>query len=251
MEEDIPIESVQNIVSVIPLKIFQTWKTKNLPEKMKKTVEELKYNNPEFEHFLFDDHDCLEFIKKHFDEKVFNSFLCLIPGAFKADLWRYCVIYIHGGIYLDIKMKCVNEFKLISITDKEYGVKDLLLHPYEDDKYKGVWNGLIVSKPGNEKLLWCINKIVEHVENNHYGNGPYDVTGPVLFGNSFTIEEKMNFNLKRWKTSNEDGVKMNDTLILEEYTEYRKEKEDDNTYYLDLWWRRKIFSNKMKYKIFF
>ena len=23
----------------------------------------------------------------------------LIPGAFKADLWRYCVMYITGGIF--------------------------------------------------------------------------------------------------------------------------------------------------------
>ena len=98
----------------VPLKIFQTWFTKDLTEKMRNTVEELKNNNPEFEHFLFDDKDCEEFIHSHFNEKVVNAFRRLIPCAYKADLWRYCVMYIHGGIYLDIKLRCVNGFKFIN-----------------------------------------------------------------------------------------------------------------------------------------
>ena len=40
---------------IIPLKIFQTWNTKNLPPKMAERVENLKLTNPKFEHFLFDD----------------------------------------------------------------------------------------------------------------------------------------------------------------------------------------------------
>jgi len=26
----------------------------------------------------------------------------LIPGAYKADLFRYCVLLIHGGVYADV-----------------------------------------------------------------------------------------------------------------------------------------------------
>ena len=46
-----------NYNSIIPLKIFQTWFTKDLPPKMKTRVEILKRQNPRFEHFLFDDND--------------------------------------------------------------------------------------------------------------------------------------------------------------------------------------------------
>jgi len=41
--------------SVVPLKIFTTWHTKHLPPKMQENWDALKSENPEFEHYLYDD----------------------------------------------------------------------------------------------------------------------------------------------------------------------------------------------------
>ena len=82
---------------------------------MRETVESLKENNPEFKHYLFDDNMCRDFIEKNFDESILYTFDKLKPGAYKADLFRYCVLYLNGGVYLDIKYKCINEFKLILV----------------------------------------------------------------------------------------------------------------------------------------
>ena len=139
---------------VIPLKIFQTWYTLNLPPKMKKNVKRLQRENPEFEYFLFDDKMCRKFIQEHFDEDVVFAFDKLKPGAYKADLWRYCVLYIHGGIYLDIKMGCVNGFKLTQLTDKEYWVKDC--------SPAGIYQAVMVCLPNNHCLYKAIQKIVEN-----------------------------------------------------------------------------------------
>jgi mannosyltransferase OCH1-like enzyme len=100
----------------IPLNIFQTWHTKNLPSFMAKNIENLQKINPEFKYQLFDDNDCLDFIHDNYDTDVLNAYNMLIPGAFKADLWRYCILYKYGGIYLDIKYNCINDFKLITVT---------------------------------------------------------------------------------------------------------------------------------------
>ena len=86
--------------SVIPLDIYQTWFTKELPPKMRERVELLKAQNPRFNHHLFDDNDCREFIKTHFKPDVLDAYDKLIPGAYKADLWRLCVLFINGGIYM-------------------------------------------------------------------------------------------------------------------------------------------------------
>ena len=99
--------------SVIPLNIFQTWHTKLLPKYMYDTVLTIKRMNPRFTHYLFDDSDCERFIATHFKADVLNAFRSLIPGAYKADLWRYCVLFINGGIYLDIKYKPINNFRFI------------------------------------------------------------------------------------------------------------------------------------------
>ena len=108
-----------NFESIIPLKIYQTWHTKDLPLNMKICTDSIKNMHPNFEYFLFDDDDCRNFIIKHFDNNVIEAFDSLIPGAYKADLWRYCVLYINGGIYLDIKYKCINGFNFIELTEKE------------------------------------------------------------------------------------------------------------------------------------
>ena len=109
---------------IIPLDIYQTWTTKDLPPKMRERVEILKRQNPRFTHHLYDDNDCREFIRTHFRPDVLAAYDSLIPGAYKADLWRLCVLFIHGGIYMDIKLICANGFKLIELTENDHFVKD-------------------------------------------------------------------------------------------------------------------------------
>ena len=89
----------ENYESVIPLNIYQTWHTKRVPPKMFETINLIKNLNPRFNYQLFDDNDCREFIKNNFEPKVLHSFDSLIPGAYKADLWRYC-IYIKMVVYI-------------------------------------------------------------------------------------------------------------------------------------------------------
>ena len=73
---------------------------------MNKAVEIIKKMKPAFEHHLFDDDDCREFIKNNFPEVVLEAFDNLIPGAYKADLFRLCILFIkHASItYLVPKM---------------------------------------------------------------------------------------------------------------------------------------------------
>lgn len=88
----------------IPKLIFQSWKTKNLDDKMSEAVKTVQRLNPEYKYTLFDDQDCRSFLLKHFNQNFLNAFDAIVPGAFKCDFWRYCVLYIHGGIYIDIDM---------------------------------------------------------------------------------------------------------------------------------------------------
>ena len=74
--------------------------------------------NPEFQHYIYDDGMCREFIKKNFNREVLHAYDSLEPDAFKADLWRYAILYINGGVYVDIKYRPANSFKLINIIDK-------------------------------------------------------------------------------------------------------------------------------------
>jgi len=225
----------------VPLKIFQTWFTKKLPSDMKKAVNSIKETNHEFEHFLFDDDDCYTFIKNNYSKYILDAFEKLIPGAYKADLWRYCVLYFYGGIYIDIKFSHKNNFKFINLIDKEYFVNDLEFSGF------GVYNGLIIVKQRNEKLLKCINEIVINTQNNYYGETFLHITGPKLFDTFFTDEEKkeLSLTLSVPKDLQLQSIKDKKTksIILMEYPLYREEqnKFSNKKHYAILWKERNIY----------
>jgi mannosyltransferase OCH1-like enzyme len=87
---------------MIPKTIYQTWYTKKLPEKIKNSVDSMLKVNPNYSYELYDDIDCLNFLKNNYGSQVIKAYESLNVGAAKADLWRYAILYKNGGIYLDI-----------------------------------------------------------------------------------------------------------------------------------------------------
>jgi hypothetical protein len=241
-EEILNIEyeiSNKNIYSInIPPNIFQTWNTKKLPPKMYYAINVIRKNNPGFRYYLFDDNDCRKFIKNNFDKSILYAFDSLIPGAYKADLWRYCILYKYGGIYLDVKYYPINGFKLVNLLKEEHWVLDA-------DKY-GIYNALMVCKAGNELLLKAINKIVDNVKNKFYGVSFLEPTGPRLLGKYFSDKEKNTFKVKHIvKGGNDDGkyITFNNLPILRCYSGYFNErsKYSPKKHYAELWKERHIY----------
>jgi mannosyltransferase OCH1-like enzyme len=227
---------------VIPLKIYQTWETKDLPEKMRENIERLKSQNPEFEYHLFDDSERREFIKQNFNEEVLNAYNKIVPGAYRADLWRYCVLYINGGVYMDIKYSNVGDFKLIQLTDDEYFVPDL------ESSGGGVYNAFIICKPRNEILLRAIQNTVKNVHNEYYGESALCPTGPMSlksgFNNESDIEKMKNNGLGLCRHNDNTSVCLHGTPIITTYDEYYKEDIHKNKQkrYWDLWLDHEIYN---------
>ena len=226
--------------SKIPLHVYMTWQTKTMPHLMQQNYNNLVSGNPKLTFHLYDDNECREFIKNNFPTDVLNAFDTLIPGAYKADLWRYCILYINGGIYMDIKYQCVNGFKFITLTEKEHFVRDVI--------NSHVYNALIVTLPNNEIMRKCIYQIVENVKNKYYGNNSLNPTGPGLLGNYFSQPEKNtmdiyhNFTIIKNKL-NEYYIVQNDRIILRYYNGYRDEqnKSQKTKHYGELWNKKNIY----------
>ena len=224
--------------SVIPLNIYLTWGTKKLPEKMQENVDRMKKINSEFNVQLYDDNDCRDFIQNNFPEDIFTAFDTLKPGAYKADLWRLCILYINGGIYADIKLNCINNFKFIALTEKEHFTIDMSGNWKKGEI--GLYNALLVAKPKNILFLRCINKISENVKNKYYGFSDLYPTGPGLLGEEYVkmlrenesimeLElDKLNlcYNISLTKENIifNERIIFNNIPILNFYKEYRTEK---------------------------
>lgn len=60
-------------------------------------------NNSEFNFYMYDVNDQREYIKNNFDDVTLNTFDNLKSYTKKSELWKYCILYKKGGIYLDTK----------------------------------------------------------------------------------------------------------------------------------------------------
>jgi len=227
--------------SKIPLFIYQTFYTKNLSKDMQESVDLIKTTNPEFTYSLSDDDECYNFILNNFPPSVADAYLRMIPGAYKADLWRYCILYTYGGIYLDIKYRPVNNFKFINLVDKEHFVLDAM-HSWGYDIYS-IYNAFMVCTRHNKILLDCINQIVLNVKNNFYGKSPLEPTGPLLLSSIYKsyndiTEIDMYLDVQY---SHEESIVYNNTKILTAYNTYRSEqKKNPKKPHYSLLWKNKL-----------
>jgi mannosyltransferase OCH1-like enzyme len=224
--------------NTIPLNIFQTWHTKKtIPLNMFNAINDIKTQNPEFKHFLFDDNDCRNFIKTHFKPEVLHAYDSLIPGAYKADLWRYCVLFIVGGIYIDIKFKMTNQFKLIHLIKDEHFVLDA--------NKKGLYNAFMICRPGNELLFKAINMIVQNVKHKFYGNSFLEPTGPKLLAQIISLNDSRvdMRHLELEHNNNKKVIIFDNKIILNSYYGHINDriKSSKTSHYSTLWKEKKVY----------
>jgi len=92
----------------IEKKIWQTYETsyEDLPDYAKSSIGTWTANNPDWEHGYMSGPDRERFFKENFDEDVYNTYVNLPLGVMKAGLWRFAILYIHGGVYADMDTHC-------------------------------------------------------------------------------------------------------------------------------------------------
>lgn len=171
-------------INNIPLNIYQTYKN-NPPEHIKEAMNILKSQNPEFNHYFFDDTDISNFIKKNFHPRILKAFNILIPGAYKADLFRYCILYKYGGIYLDAKLIMDTNKKLIDLVKlynkKEFHVLDFTSWAKLRQHTKFIYQGFMISEARNPFLKNLIIEVVNKILKRDIGKNPLDITGPNIY----------------------------------------------------------------------
>ena len=222
--------------TVIPLHIYQVWHDfKDMPSSVKESVQLLKEQNPEFEHHLYDEAMCRTYLKQNFPKRVVQAFDKVVPHALKADIWRYCILYKKGGIYLDSKYYGMNGFKLITLTDKEYFCRDVKI------AHSGIYNAFIICKPGNKKLLKSIEQFVKNTEENYFGFTAFCV-GPLMMKQFFTPREMKSLVLESEKITNKERyITFHGKRILKRHIEYASVQSKKTS-----WWQHWI--NRTLYK---
>jgi GR25 family glycosyltransferase involved in LPS biosynthesis len=162
----------------IPHVIYQSWGSRKVLKGMKETHDFNREYNPEFDFYWYTDEDCLQFLKDEFEPEVAEAFDALVPGAFKSDLWRYCILYKRGGVYFDAKFQIIAPFASLLKRESEIFVKDSGYGNWNN----WVYNAVMASPPGNPNFRKCIDDILEAYRGKLLRRGALDVTGPEMLG---------------------------------------------------------------------
>lgn len=136
----------------IPRQIYMTTRDKTkIPVKVKDNWVQFGDKLPIA---IFDDEECERFIDMYFTDKVLRKFKSL-RGAHRADLFRYCILYIKGGLYVDIKTKLTQPIESVFDFDQ-----DGIFYTVLSIVPKTIYQGILATWPGNEIFLIAISSII-------------------------------------------------------------------------------------------
>lgn len=162
----------------------------HLPAIVAENINSFKHVHPNLPHRLFTNSSIRQLIRQHFDAGVLDAYDKLKPFSFKADLAKYCIMYVYGGVYADIGIYFFNPWSprvLASVTDphEETPGSRMRLGLFRDFQSSSVWDtvcGLFSAPPRQEAFLVAIRMICDNVKARYYGKSCLCLTGPTLFG---------------------------------------------------------------------
>ena len=157
----------------IPRRIYQTWKTHNLPRGIDMVIRKMLDNNPGYEHYLYDDIEMEGFVHQYYPGEISDAFDTLAIGAARADLWRYLILYKYGGIYLDIDAEITGKLdELIRPDDAAIITRE---------QVEGLFNQwILIFRKGHPLLADVINQCIKNIKTKS-SNNILHLTGSTVF----------------------------------------------------------------------
>lgn len=239
---------------------IQTYKTQSVPENMRNVVLSNKILSHDFTRMFFDDIDASNFIYNYFPGVVSDVFDKLIPGAFKADIFRLAVLYNFGGVYADICMKLVQPLNKVFRQVKDTNDHFLLLAIDRPQSKPAIYQAFLVASPKNPILYKILMQICEDLKDFNYDKdeeyNDLSFTGPIKFAevlnsilgrskNSSFLNEKYishkDSNIIFWDHDDYKITDENGDIFL--HTKYKGWKKDrpKGSHYSDLVKNKKVF----------
>uniref|UniRef100_A0A6G6ABD4 Glycosyltransferase n=1 Tax=Borely moumouvirus TaxID=2712067 RepID=A0A6G6ABD4_9VIRU len=172
---------------MIPNILHQIWiqGCDEIPEDLKKFHTNCQKINDKFIHMFWDDNKIRKLLIDNFDPKYLETYDYFKIPAQKADFARYAILYIYGGIYLDMDMVCRKNLEPLL----QY---NFFFTSYMFPKiFKRYLNGIIGSRKNHPIFLIIFKNIFERKNNS---NDVTNSTGTGLFYSSVMEYVKQNPN---------------------------------------------------------
>lgn len=152
---------------------MQTWKTKDIPSKWKKSQEAIMKLYPNSEYYLLTDEDIRNFVIQYFPQylELHDS---LEKPIMRADLIRYMWLYVNGGVYIDLDVEITKKLDFLEVDNG-------IFLPQVKSCYS---NWFMASEKNNDFWLICLDEIMKRNKERPFyikmSLIPLYVTGPYM-----------------------------------------------------------------------
>jgi mannosyltransferase OCH1-like enzyme len=130
---------------------------------------------PQCDYKLWRVTDASTFIADHYNDDVLDAFNRLKPYAYKADLFKYCILQTLGGWYIDAGVALIKS--PAPLFGSQYNPDFVLFR--STGKWDAPWNcslAFVYAEPGHPVFTTAINLVIHNCRNNFYGENPLSPT---------------------------------------------------------------------------
>lgn len=166
-----------------PKLIHQVWVSDFVPPEYWECSSSFRLLNPSWQVKIWADSAAKEFFIE-FLEEFRETYSALPPGVYRADFLRIAILYVFGGVYVDIDCECLERIDHL-VTDYLPDGFDVALprdHPVHEKAFyndEPRWmNDFMIARPGADFLRKILERIAGNVTSFEDFNHPFDHTGP-------------------------------------------------------------------------
>jgi mannosyltransferase OCH1-like enzyme len=171
-------KGVVSYTQKIPFIIHQTYFTNQMNTDIYQTCMTIKNMNPEYDYAFYDDKKCREYIQTNYPPEYLKAYDMVIPGAYKADVFRYLLLYREGGVYMDCKSSTMVPLRDFIPSNATFAV-------FRDRPTGALLNSFMAVTPSHPIVKIVIDMTIDNILNKRYNNNSLDITGPQTLGRAF------------------------------------------------------------------
>ncbi len=160
------------------------------PEYHSICYEQIKKLYPNEEYHLYSGEELEKIIQDNFHSDVFTAYKKLKPYSYKADLARYCILYLYGGLYIDLNLYFINTIPDLDKLEF-FAFRDIIK---TSKRSWSVANSIIFARKESKIMKKCIDIVVDNCKKEYYGISPLDVSACIVLGKAImTSNQNVNF----------------------------------------------------------
>jgi len=124
-----------------------------------RVVQTFRKSGWEYRYYL--EQDVENFLSTHFPKEILSAYRSMVPRELKLDLFRYCVLLVHGGVFANVDVML--DASLDEAIEPDVG----FLVPTDNETEGCLWTGFIGTTPGHSFIAKAIETLVNQVQNRY------------------------------------------------------------------------------------